>query len=193
MFILRPSMKDQKHVVGSLWCKYITLILAQEKQQRHQDVAISLIIYPCIFGNNINQINNSITLRRSTTYTRFPLPCPASHQQQQPTARKHQQSIIWKFAFSLSISPSDTASGTKRCTANEKLLISFLGASKSSCLRRNLLIIDPPDIKSRVRSHCLIRNYVLMWFRSHRLYLWQRHTYFWRVSRSDFFFFLRGS
>lgn len=74
MFILRLSMKDQKHMVWSLWCKckYITLILAQEKQRRHQDVAISLIIYPCIFGNNINQIKGSIILWWSTTTTSTP-------------------------------------------------------------------------------------------------------------------------
>lgn len=58
-------------MVKSLWCKceYITLILAHEKQQRRQDVAISLIIYHCIFGNNINQINSSIILRWSYTTT----------------------------------------------------------------------------------------------------------------------------
>lgn len=153
-------MKDQKHMVWSLWCKceYITLILAQEKQRRHQDVAISLIIYPCIFGNNINQIKGSIILRWSTTSTP---PFPVSHQQWL-AACKHQQSIIWKFAFSLSISPIDTASGTKRCTTNEKLLITFLGAwsAKCSCLRQNSLIIDPTDIKVLIRSHCLIRNCV---------------------------------
>lgn len=88
---------------------------------------------------------------------------PVSHQQQL-AACEHQQSIIWKFAFSLSISPSDTASGTKRCTTNEKLLITFLGAwsSKGSCLRQNSLIIDPTDMKVLIRSHILIRNCVLM-------------------------------
>lgn len=161
-------MKDQKHMVWSLWCKceYITLILAQEKQRRHQDVAISLIIYPCIFGNNINQMKGSIILRWSTTTTSTPQPplSTLSTPLQRLAACKHQQSIIWKFAFSLSISPSDTASGTKRCTTNEKLLITFLGAwsSKGSCLRQNSLIIDPTDMKVLIRSHCLIRNCVLM-------------------------------